>query len=57
MTALKRPLALSLLATYAASLLLLLTLSACNTTKGFGQDIDSLGQSISGSAKRHGARP
>ena len=46
----------SVLVTYVAALALMMVLSACNTTKGFGQDIDSLGQSISGSAKRHGAR-
>lgn len=29
---------------------------ACNTTKGFGEDIDSLGENMSDSAQEHGAR-
>lgn len=34
----------------------LLALVACNTTKGFGEDLDSLGENISDSAEDHGAR-
>jgi predicted small secreted protein len=32
-----------------------LALSACNTTKGFGQDMKKGGQALENSAERHGA--
>ena len=31
-------------------------LPACNTTKGFGEDIDSLGENMSDAAEDNGAR-
>jgi len=30
-------------------------LPACNTTKGFGEDVDALGENMSDSADKHGA--
>jgi len=30
--------------------------SACNTTKGFGKDLEQAGESLQGSADRHGAK-
>jgi predicted small secreted protein len=39
----------------AACACLVLVLTACNTSKGFGEDMDSLGENISGEAKDHGA--
>lgn len=32
-----------------------LALSACNTTKGFGKDVESVGTSMKDSAERNGA--
>jgi predicted small secreted protein len=34
----------------------MLALAACNTTKGFGEDVDSLGENMSHEAEEHGAR-
>jgi predicted small secreted protein len=31
-------------------------LPACNTTKGFGEDVDALGENMSDEAEEHGAR-
>lgn len=38
-----------------AVLALFLCLSACNTTKGFGKDVEKAGASMKGSAERNGA--
>ena len=35
---------------------LMLALAACNTTKGFGEDVDALGENMSEEAQEHGAR-
>jgi predicted small secreted protein len=40
----------------AACACLVLALTACNTTKGFGEDMDSLGENISDEARDTGAR-
>lgn len=38
-----------------AVLALVLVLPACNTTKGFGEDIENAGTGLKNSADRHGA--
>ncbi len=35
--------------------ILFLTLAACNTVKGVGQDMQAGGKALSGSAEKHGA--
>jgi predicted small secreted protein len=35
------------------ALAMCLTASACNTMKGFGQDLSNLGDSITGKAEKH----
>ena len=32
-------------------------MTACNTTKGLGEDVDALGENMSDSARDNGARP
>ena len=46
----KRFMALMLIAMFSVG-----TLSACNTTKGFGQDVEKVGDKIEGAAKDTGA--
>jgi len=36
--------------------LLAVVMTACNTSKGFGQDVDALGENIEDSAQDNGAR-
>jgi predicted small secreted protein len=40
----------------ASVILTAVVLPACNTTKGFGEDVDALGENMSDSAQEHGAR-
>jgi predicted small secreted protein len=49
--------ALSALLAVAVLMSFIVTLPACNTTKGAGQDMQSAGHSIENSADRHGATP
>ncbi len=35
---------------------LMLVMTACNTTKGFGEDLDAVGENISDEADDNGAR-
>ena len=49
--------ALSAMLAVAVLMSFIVTLPACNTTKGVGQDMQSGGQSIENSADQHGATP
>jgi predicted small secreted protein len=44
------------LASLAAALTLLITLQACNTTKGVGTDVGKAGDALKHSAERNGAQ-
>lgn len=43
------------LATALGALVICLTISGCNTTRGAGQDVKELGQAVQNSAEKHGA--
>ncbi len=49
--------ALSAMLAVAILMAFVISIPACNTTKGVGQDMQSGGQSIEKSADQHGAQP